>query len=194
MVQNIEDKLALSKLKEGDVASFDDIFKKYHKKVYYFANSYLKNKEEAEDVVQEVFMNLWRHRDQINEHSIFSKYLFKITYNATCKRFRKRSSEKKHLEEMLQSTSIEDNSTKLDIEYNNLLETKDLLINNLPERQKRILLLSIEEQLTSEEISRKLNISKKTVENYLSSARTYLRKSLSDKGMLSFLFMVLFLR
>jgi RNA polymerase sigma-70 factor (ECF subfamily) len=59
----IDDKLAVSKLKEGDVTSFDDIFKKYHKKVYYFANSYLKNKEEAEDVVQEVFMNIWRHRD-----------------------------------------------------------------------------------------------------------------------------------
>ncbi|MGV8094531.1 MAG: RNA polymerase sigma factor [Mangrovibacterium sp.] len=194
MIQNIEDKLVVSKLKEGDVASFDAIFKKYHKKVYYFAKSYLKNKEEAEDVVQEVFMNLWRHRDQINEHYIFSKYLFKITYNATCKRFRKQASEKKHLEEVLQSTSIEDNSTKLDLEYNNLVETKNLLINKLPERQKNILLLSIEEQLTCEEISQKLNISKKTVENYLSSAKTYLRKSLGDGGMLSVLFMTLFLR
>lgn len=193
MVQ-INDKLAVSKLKEGDVVSFDNIFKKYHEKVYYFANSYLKNKEEAEDVVQEVFMNLWRYRDQINEQYVFSKYLFKITYNSTCKRFRKRASEKKHLEEVAQNTSIEDDSTKLDIEYNNLLETKNLLINNLPARQKDILLLSIEEQLTSEEISQRLNISKKTVENYLSAARNYLRKSLGDKGMLSFLFMVLFLR
>lgn len=193
MIQNTEDKMIVSKIKEGDVASFDYIFRKYHKKIYYFANSYLKNKEESEDVVQEVFMNLWRHRDQINEHYIFSKYLFKITYNATCKRFRKRASEKKHLEEVFQNTSIEDNSTKLDLEYKNLVETKDLLINNLPERQRKILLLSIEEHLTSGEISQKLNISKKTVENYLSTARTYLRKSLSDKGMPSVLFMVLFL-
>ena len=192
MVQNIEDKLVVSKLKKGDVASFDDIFKKYHKKVYYFAKSYLKNKEEAEDAVQEVFMNLWRHRDQISEYYIFSKYLFKITYNETCKRFRKQASEKKYLEEMLH-TSLEDNSTKLDIEYNNLLETKNLLISKLPERQKSILLLSIEEHLTSKEISQKLNISKKTVENYLSAARTYLRKSLGE-DMPSFLFIVLFLR
>ena len=191
MVQNIEDKLIISKLKKGDVASFDNVFKKYNKKVFYFANSYLKNREEAEDVVQEVFMNLWRHRDQINEHYIFSRYLFKMTYNATCKRFRKYSSEKRYLEETLH-TSIEDNSTKLDIEYNNLLETKDLIIRKLPERQKEILLLSIEENLSSEEISQRLNISKKTVDNYLSKARTYLRKSLGE-NMLSFLFVVLFL-
>lgn len=191
MVQNFEDKQVISKLRKGDVASFDDIFKKYNKKVFYFANSYLKNRQEAEDVVQEVFMNLWRHRDQINEQYIFSKYLFKMTYNATCKRFRKYASEKRYLEETLH-TSNEDNSTKLDIEFNNLLETKDLLISKLPERQKEILLLSIEEHLSSEEISQRLNISKKTVDNYLSKARTYLRKSLGE-NMLSFLFIVLFL-
>ncbi|MDD4192938.1 MAG: RNA polymerase sigma-70 factor [Mangrovibacterium sp.] len=191
MGQNLEDKQAVGKLKKGDVASFDAIFRKYNKKVFYFANSYLKNREEAEDVVQEVFMNLWRHRDQINEQYIFSKYLFKITYNATCKRFRKSPSEKRYREEMLH-TSMEDNSTKLDIEYYNLVEIKDLLINKLPEREKEIILLSIEEHLTSTEISQRLNISKKTVDNYLSKARTYLRKSLGE-NMSAFLFMVLFL-
>lgn len=191
MEHKVEDRLVVSKLKKGDVASFDNIFKKYNKKVFYFAKSYLKNREEAEDVVQEVFMNLWSHRDQINEYYVFSRYLFKITYNATCKRFRKHTTEKRYLEETLH-TSIEDNSTKLDIEYNNLLESKDLLIRALPERQKEILLLSIEEDLTSEEISQKLNISKKTVDNYLSRARTYLRKSLGE-NMLSILFILLFL-
>ena len=103
MTQYPDDKLLINKLKEGDVLSFDNIFNKYNKKVYYFALSYLKNKEEAEDVVQEVFMNLWKYRDQINEYYVFSKYLFKITYNATCKKFRKQASDKKHLEEVLQN-------------------------------------------------------------------------------------------
>ena len=163
MIQDLDNKLIINKLKEGDVSSFDAIFKKYNKKVYYFALSYLKNKEEAEDVVQEVFMNLWKYRDQINEYYVFSKYLFKITYNATCKRFRKQSSDKKHLDEVLKNISIEDNSTKLDIEYNNLVETTNLLIEKLPSRQKNILLLSIEEHLSTEQIAQKLNISKKTV-------------------------------
>ena len=47
-------------------------------------------------------MNLWKCRAQINEYYVFSKYLFKITYNATCKKFRKQASDKKQLEEVLQ--------------------------------------------------------------------------------------------
>lgn len=194
MIQYSDDKLIIKKLKEGDVLSFDYIYNKFHKKVYYFAISYLKNKEEAEDVVQEVFMNLWKYREQINEYYVFSKYLFKITYNATCKKFRKQASNKKQLEEVLQNFIIEDNSTNLDIEYNNLLETANLLIEKLPSRQKEIFLLSIKEQLTNEQIAQKLNISKKTVDNYLAMAKTFLRKSLSDGRILSILFFWLFLK
>jgi RNA polymerase sigma-70 factor (ECF subfamily) len=194
MIQYPDDKLIINKLKEGDVLSFDNIFKKYNKKVYYFALSYLKNKEEAEDVVQEVFMNLWKYRDQINEYYVFSKYLFKITYNETCKKFRKQASDKKHLGEVLQNFTLEDNSTNLDIEYNNLLETANLVIEKLPSRQKKIFLLNIKEQLTNEQIAQQLNISKKTVENYLAKAKTSLKKSLSDGRILSILFFWLFFK
>jgi RNA polymerase sigma-70 factor (ECF subfamily) len=194
MTQYLDDKLIIKNLKAGDVLSFDSIFKKYHKKVYYFAISYLKNKEEAEDVVQEVFMNLWKYRDQINEYYVFSKYLFKITYNASCKKFRKQASDKKQMEETLQNMLIEDNSTNLEIEYNNLLETANILINKLPSRQKSIFLLSLKEQLTNEQIAQQLNISIKTVENYLASAKTSLRKSLLDGRILSLLFFCLFFK
>jgi len=194
MTQYSDDKLIIKNLKEGDSVSFDNIFNKYNKKVYYFALSYLKNREEAEDVVQEVFLNLWKYRNQINEYYTFSKYLFKITFNAVCKKFRKHASDKKMLEEVLQNIITEDNSTNLDIEYNNLLETSNFLIDKMPSRQKNIFLLYINDQLTSEQIAEKLNISKKSVENYLAKAKTSLRKLLSDGGILSMLFFWLFLK
>ena len=194
MIQYPYDKLIINKPKLGDVLSFDSIFKKYNKKVYYFAISYLKNKEEAEDVVQEVFMNLWKFRDQINEDYVFSKYLFKITYNATCKKFRKQASDKKQKDAVLKNIVLEDNSTNLEIEYNNLLETANLLIEKLPSRQKEIFLLSTKEFLTNEQIAHQLNISKKTVDNYLTLAKTFLRKSISDGHILSILFFWLFLK
>ena len=194
MIQYLDDKLIIKNLKEGDVLSFDNIFKKYNKKVYYFALSYLKNKEEAEDIVQEVFMNLWRYRDQINEYYVFSKYLFKITYNSTCKKFRKQASDKKQMEEVMRNFIFEDNSTNLDIEYNNLLEIANSLIEKLPSRQRNIFLLSINEQLTNEQIAQQLNISKKTVGNYLAKAKTSLKKSLSDGRLLAVLFFCLFLK
>jgi RNA polymerase sigma-70 factor, ECF subfamily len=194
MVQYLDDKLIVNKLKAGDVLSFDYIFRKYNKKVYYFAISYLKNREEAEDVVQEVFLNLWKYRDQINEYYVFSKYLFKITYNETCKKFRKHASDKRQSEEVLKTFIYEDNSTSLDIEFNNLLENANQHIENLPLRQKEIFLLSINNQLSSEQIAQKLNISKKTVENYLAMAKASLRKSFSEGHILSGLFFLLLFR
>lgn len=192
MTQYLDDKIVVENLKKGDVLSFDSIFKKYNKKVYYFALSYLKNREEAQDVVQEVFMNLWRYRDQISDNYVFSKYLFKIAYNATCKIFRKQSSDKKQLEEVVRNTVLEDNSTNLSIEYNSLLETANTLIEKMPVCQKNIYLLSINENLTTEQIAQKLNISKKTVENYMSKFKTSLKKSFSDGRILSVLFFYLF--
>jgi RNA polymerase sigma-70 factor (ECF subfamily) len=188
----LDDKIIVENLKKGDVLSFDNIFKKYNKKVYYFALSYLKNREEAQDVVQEVFMNLWRHRDQINGYYVFSKYLFKITYNTTCKRFRKLASNKKQMEEVVRNSISEDNSTNLEIEYNSLLETSNELIKKMPDCQKNIYLLSTNEKLTTEQIAQKLNISKKTVENYLSKVKTSLKKSFSDGRILSILFLSLY--
>ena len=180
MTQFLDDKIVVENLKKGDVLSFDNIFKKYNKKVYYFALSYLKDREEAQDVVQEVFMNLWRYRDQINVYYVFSKYLFKITYNTTCKTFRKQASDRKKMEEVLRNTVLEDNSTDLDIEYNNLFETANELIQKMPVCQKNIFLLSLNEKLTPEQIAQQLNISKKTVENYLSKVKTSLKKSFSE--------------
>jgi RNA polymerase sigma-70 factor (ECF subfamily) len=192
MTQFIDDKIIIKNLKKGDVLSFDDIFKKYNKKVYSFAFSYLKNREEAQDVVQEVFMSLWRYRDQINEYYVFSKYLFKITYNATCKRFRKQASDRKQMEEVVRNSILEDDSTNLEIEYNNLLETANTFIEKLPSRQKKIFLLSVNDHLTVEQIAQQLNISKKTVENYLAQVKTSLKKSFSNGGILSLLFVCLF--
>lgn len=192
MSKDLDDKICIKNLKNGDVLSFDEIFNKYNKKVYSFAFSYLRNREEAQDVVQEVFMNLWRHREQINEYYVFSKYLYKITFNSTCKRFRKLASDRKQMEEVMRTSTLEDNSTNLEIEYNNLVENTTEFINKMPARQKKILLLKVNDHLSTDQIAQQLNISKKTVENYLSGIKTSLKKSFSSGGILSILFFCLF--
>jgi RNA polymerase sigma-70 factor (ECF subfamily) len=93
----------------------------------------------------------------------------------------------------MQNGPLEDNSTDIDIEYNNLLETANAFINKMPARQKEIYFLSIKEQLTTEQIAQQLKISKKTVENYLSQVKTCVKKSFSEGKILSCLFFSLFL-
>jgi RNA polymerase sigma-70 factor (ECF subfamily) len=69
-----------------------------------------------------------------------------------------------------------------------------MLIDKLPSRQKSVFILSLKDQLTNEQIAQKLKISIKTVENYLATAKTSLRKSLSDGRILSLLFLWLFFK
>jgi len=194
MTDNNIDKINVDSLIKGDVQSYEELFNKYNKKVYYFALSYLKNKDEAEDVVQEVFMNIWRFRNQINKYFEFSKYLFKITYNETCRKFRKQASEKRHIEEVSTITSLEDNTTKLDIEYDNLVEFTKRLVEKLPDRQKEIFIMRVSDQLDPDMIAEKLNISKKTVENQLAIVKKTLREALEKGGIISMLFIYLFIR
>ncbi len=189
-----EDRIIIKKLKEGDVLCFDRVYEKYHKRVYYFALSYLKSKEEAEEIVQEVFFNLWRSREQIMEYYVFSRYIFKITFNAIHKSFRKQASDRKHMKNIIKDIVLEDDSTNIDLEYNNLMELADQYIERLPPKQKSIFLMSITESLTNEDIAKKLKISRKTVDNNLSNARAFLKKSFIDGRLISALFFSLFLK
>ena len=191
MIHIIIDQVVIRKFKSGDLSSFDSLFKKYNKKVYYLALSYLRNKEDAEDIVQEVFLNLWKCRTQIDENYVFSRYLSRIAFNAICKKFRSQATDRRCLEESLRYMDLADNSTSFNLEYNNLLEIVNRYIKNLPARQRIILLLSIEKLQSIEEIAKDMRISKKTVENYLSSARSSLKKSIHDSGVLSLLILSL---
>lgn len=188
-----DEKGIIKKLREGDVLSFDTVYEKYHKRIYYFALGYLKNKEEAEEVLQEVFLSLWRSRGQIKEYYVFSHYLFRITFNAIHKSFRKQASERKHIDTIIKEFVPEDDSTNMDVEYNSLIDAANRIIEKLPTRQKSIFQMSVNENLTNEQIAKKLKISKKTVDNLLSNARAFIKKSLIDGRLISGLFSSLFL-
>jgi DNA-directed RNA polymerase specialized sigma24 family protein len=115
MTQYLDDKLIIKILKK-EMFYLLILSSKNTIKGLLLRNKLLKSKE-AEDVVQEVFLNLWKCRDQINEYYVFSKYLFKITYNATCTKFRQQASDKKQMEEALQNILIEDTTPQSRNEY-----------------------------------------------------------------------------
>ena len=87
-VESNEFKL-LKNLIKGDAYSFDEIFNKYNKKVYAFSLRNLKNKEDAEGVVQEVFINLWKDRAKLKELENLEAWIFTVCFNTIRKHFRK---------------------------------------------------------------------------------------------------------
>ncbi len=68
MPKEEHNKKLIRNLQKGDVFSFDEVYKKFNRKIYFFSLSYLKNKDDAEGVVQEVFLNLWRKRADLKDH------------------------------------------------------------------------------------------------------------------------------
>lgn len=191
--ENNEHRL-IQDLIKGDALSFDIIFTKYNKKVYAFSLKNLKNKEDAEGVVQEVFVNLWKDRAKLKEIEKLEAWIFAICFNTIRKHFRKLIRERKHLQKFAESSLWDDNSTVTEIEYNDLLEKAEKIIEKLPSRQKAVFLLSKREGLSNTEISGKLNITKKTVENHLTKAKSFIKKALVDEGLLSLLFFCVFIK
>ena len=180
---NIESKL-IRDLIRGDSLAFDELYGHYYNKVYSFSNKYLQNKQDAEEIVQVVFIKVWENRDKLKEIRNLNAWLFTITFNEIRKIFRKIAMERQQMERINLSSVFEDNSVLSEIEFNDLMTRAGDIINRIPSRQKTVLLLSIKEGLTSNEISRKLNISKRTVENHLSNARGVLKKVLKEQHLI----------
>jgi len=181
-------------LKQGDITAFDAIYNTYCHKLHQFVFMYLKQEEDAEGIVQEVFIKIWQSREKIDIYASFESFLFTIAYNATMSLLRKRMSETKSREYLKSLQQIETSEQVIDeIQYKELNQKVQILLNQLTARQKEIYLLSREEGLTHEEIAQKLNISESTVNNHMVTALKYLKAHLGSNLAVSVLFVCLFL-
>ncbi len=184
MTTNAIENGLIKNIARGDPGAFEEIYNIYNKKVFTFSYRYLKNKEDAEGIVQEVFLSLWQSAAKLREDSNVQAYIFTLTFNAIRKRFRKLSREVKHIRNYA-ATGFEESVEISEIEYNDLLNRAKKLIDKLPPQQKKIMLLRQDTGLSNSEIADLFQISKKTVENHLHSAKSFLRKAMKENGMLS---------
>ena len=83
-------------LKQGDPNAFDELFSLYGSRVFGFVFGYLKIREEAEEVVQEVFLSIWRNRKNLKPELSFKAYLFKIAYNLILEHFETSSKQQEY--------------------------------------------------------------------------------------------------
>ncbi len=188
-----EDKKILQRFKKGDPAAFDQLFENYYKKVYIFSLKNFRNKEDAKEAVQDVFYNLWKDRAKLKELKDIEAWIFSICLNIIRKHFRRLATERKHLRVFAESYPDNDYSTDTEVEYRDLLEKTEKIIENLPLRQKTIFLLSRKESMSNLEISKKLNISVRTVDNQLTKSKAVIRKALVEGNLLSLLYFCLFI-
>ncbi len=176
------------------MAAFDAIYNKYCHKLHEFVFRYLKQEEDAEGIVQEVFIKIWEARGKIDVYASFESFLFTIAYNTTISLLRKRVCETKSREYLKSLQQIDSTDTINDeIQFNELNQKVQSLLQQLTPRQKEIYLLSREEGMTHNEIAQKLNISESTVNNHLVTTLKYLKFHFDNSLPVNILFICLFL-
>lgn len=188
----LSDEQLMKEIKADNKFAFDMLYKRYSMKLYKFGYSILKSTEETENLMQDVFLNLWENRQRVEKDEFVKSYIFTIAHNSAVSILRKKSRESQYIEylESLQDTNL--GHCDLDIEYSELSKKLDDIINELPQRQKEVYLLHKSDGLKYYEIAEKLNISINTIENHMSCALKTIRLKLGNYTLISILFWYLF--
>lgn len=159
-----------------------------------FVFMYLKQEEDAEGIVQEVFLKIWDAREKIDVYASFESFLFTIAYNSTMSLLRKRMSETRSREHLKSLQQIDTAATVIDeMEYLELNERVASLLELLTPRQREVFQLSRVEGLTHEEIAARLKISESTVNNHLVSVLKYIKSNLNGTLAVIVLYSLFFL-
>ena len=183
----------IASLKRGSVTAFESIFERYSQKLYRFSYSYLKSETEAEDVVQEVFLKIWKNRGSLKTETSFQSYLFTIAFHSIQKYFNKKTQQQKFQLDLFESLVVENSSLEDQLDFETLLSRLNQLIEQLPTRRKEIFLKRKKEGKSIQTIASEMGISEKTVENQITEAMHSLRSAFCNDKVSGKLFFLLFM-
>lgn len=181
MIQEMyTDEQLMIRTSNGDQKALELLFKKYYAQLVRFAKEILQNKDQAEDMVQEVFVKIWDKRERINIHTQIKSYLFVAVKNH-CFNQLKVNERKYWMDETMEDDiriSTPDASAVIDAKQ--LDQKIKAAIEALPPKCGLIFKMSRFEEKSYKEIAEALELSVKTVENQMGKALSLLRSSLSD--------------
>ncbi|MEN6456250.1 MAG: RNA polymerase sigma-70 factor [Prolixibacteraceae bacterium] len=182
----------IADLKKGDTSAFETIFRLYSGQLFRFARSYFHTNEDAEEIIQDVFLKLWKHKESIYSSDSLKSYLFQIAYRTIKETFIRKNREDKYKQRIALEYLKAESPELEQADYKLVLKAVDRLIETLPAQRQNIFILNKKEGLTISEIAVYLNITEKTVKNHLSLAMAQLRNEARQKGMAQLLFFFLF--
>lgn len=172
-MQRCDERDLLVRLREGDYTAFEIIYNKYWSSLYGSAYNRVRIKEVCQDIVQEIFMDLWKRRESINIDNL-SAYLHSSVRFLTYKQLSKLPLDTFYYQEFEQSvvSHLFADTPLREKEQQQLL---DYWISALPEKRRKIFLLHYLDGLSTDAIAGKLGVSRKTVQNQLTTAKAELR-------------------
>jgi len=161
----LQEKILIRELQRGNAKAFEELYFRYHARLYNFCNTIIRNTQEAEGLVQEIFITIWENREKLDENKSFSGFIFKIARNKVLNRIKQKLTHQVYL--------------RTEIESREMMELIQKSIDALPEQTKEIFLFSRKDGMTYKEIARKLNISENVVDHEIRKALQKIREYLS---------------
>jgi RNA polymerase sigma-70 factor, ECF subfamily len=182
-----DEPLLVTAAKAGDAAAFEELVNRYERKIFRLTMNITRNREDAEDAMQDAFMKAFSHLDRFHEESRFYTWLVRIAANEALMRLRKRRPNQFSLDEPIESEDdfvpqqIEDWGPSPEQRFAQT-EMRDILrgvIEELPPDFRVVFLLRDVEGLSTEETAEALGLSIPAVKSRLLRARLQLRERLS---------------
>lgn len=165
-------------LKLGDRSSFEYIYHSFGPKLHAFTRKLVYNKEEVEEVVQEVFLKLWEHRRFLDPQQNFDGYLFRIARNLVYNKARRQVHEVAYGKYLSGRENLMDDATQADLDYQELNQVLEKVYTSLPPVRQKVFTMSRIEGLSNGQIAEQLQTSNSNIENHINKALRDVRKKL----------------
>jgi len=186
---NITEKNLIRELKNGSSRAFDKIYQMYSKRLYAYSVQFTKSSEEAEEIIQDVFVKLWQNRANIRQEETLRSLLFIMAKHHLINAYHSKVNHPVYEEYVNHLDVLMVDNAHYQIEYDEFVLKFSKELKKLPPTQQKVITLSRFEQLTNKEVAEKLMISEQTVKNQLSIGL----KALREKLVVLLIFLSLFL-
>lgn len=168
-------------LTNGSVEAFNRVYDIYAKRLFAYTRQYIRSEEQSEEIVQDVFLNLWQMRSRISNTESLKSLLFKIAKSRLIDAYRSQVNSPVFEDYVAYCESIQ----TLDyhqMEYDDFIRLLKSSIDALPPKQKKIITLVKLEGLSQAEVAERMGLSLQTVRNLLSTGIKTLKKMMKFGG------------
>jgi len=173
------DHYLLENLGKGNMDAFEQIFKRYWRRLYVMAKSKVQSHDDAEEIIQIIFSSLWEKRDSLAITNL-SYYLQTAVRNGVINLIRSRVTQQKYWDYYKTFIPNQQAITENTVVFDDLNGAVEEAVSHLPEKSKKVFQLSRFEGRSNAEIAKLLHLSEKAIEYHLTKSLRDLRVHLKD--------------
>ena len=183
------DEQLLQQMSGGDMQAFTELYRRYWEDLFITATKALRGKEEAADVVQEVFLSLWNRRNDLDLQGSLAAYLHTSVRYKCIHYIEKNITRRDYLVQLVEVTiSVSSPNAEINLQLKEMQQVINNTVAKMPPKMQKVYKLSRQEHLSYKEISDCMNISVETVKKHIHHALHLIKKDIAPY---TFIFIIL---